>query len=101
MAAMTSLSEYISEKEWQATVVEYATLHGWLAYHTYDSRRSVPGFPDLVMVRPGRLVFAELKSEKGKIQESQQEWIDTLALAGQKCHVWRPSDWSTVEKVLA
>ena len=36
-----------TEKGFQAAVVELARLRGWLVYHTYDSRRSAKGFPDL------------------------------------------------------
>ena len=48
----------MTEKEFQRLVVDYATLHGWMHYHTHDSRRSTPGFPDLVLVRE-RIIFAE------------------------------------------
>ena len=54
-----------TEAQFQAVVIEYAELHGWRVYHTHDSRRSQPGFLDLTMVRPPRLIFAELKSEDG------------------------------------
>jgi hypothetical protein len=35
----------MTERTWQDQVVEAATLFGWAVYHTYDSRRSAPGFP--------------------------------------------------------
>ena len=38
-----SAAGLISEKEFQATVIEYAKACGWKVYHTYDSRRSDPG----------------------------------------------------------
>lgn len=101
----------VSEKSWQSAVVEYARLTGWLVYHTHDSRRSEPGYPDLTMVRQGRLVFAELKTDKGKLRPEQQTWIREL----QECehsldddgrvyfpevHVWRPRDIGEVERIL-
>lgn len=92
-----------TEKQFEAAVVEYAKLTGWLVYHTRDSRGSVAGFPDLMMVRGDRLVVAELKTEKGRVSPAQQQWLDALALT---CHralgvyLWRPSDWSSIELLL-
>ncbi|MGH2878933.1 MAG: VRR-NUC domain-containing protein [Solirubrobacteraceae bacterium] len=90
-----------TEKQFQTAVVEYAELNGWLVYHTYDSRRSNPGFPDLVMARGYRLVFAELKSEKGRESRAQTEWLDALGRATPEVWLWRPSDWPEIEGVLA
>lgn len=86
-----------SEKEWQAEVLKAAKLGGWwLQYHTYDSRRSASGFPDLVLVRAPELVVAELKTLKGRVQKGQQEWLDGLTACGVETHVWRPSDLDEV-----
>ena len=41
----------MNEAELQRNVLSLAAMTGWLAYHTYDSRRSQAGFPDLVLVR--------------------------------------------------
>jgi len=85
----------MSEREFQAIVVEVAQLHGYeLAYHTHDSRRSAPGFPDLVLVssRRGRVLFRELKTDKGRVSPDQRTWIDGLTAAGMDAGVWRPSD---------
>lgn len=90
-----------TEKQWQATVVEYAKLRGWRTYHTWISLRSAPGFPDLVLVRRPRVVFAELKSERGALSEKQEAWLEDLRASGQNVFVWRPSDWPEVERVLA
>lgn len=65
---------------------------GWLVYHTWTSVHSAPGFPDLVLVRGPRVVFAELKGPKGKLTDKQQQWIDALRAAGQEVYVWRPVD---------
>ena len=59
----------MTEAQLQDAIVQMARVLGWLVYHTFDSRRSAAGFPDLVMVRNGRLIFAELKSATGKATE--------------------------------
>jgi hypothetical protein len=79
------------EADLQAEVVKLARMLGWLVYHTYDSRRSAAGFPDLVMVHPqsGAQLFAELKSATGKVTAEQDQWLRALAIRG-AAYVWRP-----------
>jgi hypothetical protein len=95
-----------TERQFERAVVEYAELRGWMVYHTFDSRRSNPGFPDLVMVRDGKLVFAELKSQNGRVSRSQGDWLEALdGVAGWPIDkvdvfVWRPSDWTHIEETL-
>lgn len=89
-----------TERAFQASVVRYARLMGWAAYHTYDSRRSDAGFPDLVLVRRPRVVFAELKSQRGRLRPAQRAWIEELRACGQDVFIWRPSQWQEVERVL-
>ena len=91
----------ISESELQGFVVTLARTHGWLAYHTHDSRRSEAGFPDLCLVRDGRVIFAELKSMKGKVTDAQQRWLDELGGAdGVEVYVWRPVDIDDLNGIL-
>lgn len=90
----------LSEADLQRCVVEYATFRGWLTWHDYDSRRNQAGFPDLVMVKHGRVVFAELKSDKGRLRPEQHDWMSRLRRAGElsggvEAYVWRPADWPT------
>lgn len=87
----------MSEKQFQAVVVASAQRHGWIVYHTYDSRRSAPGYPDLhlVHVRAGRSVFRELKTEIGRLAPQQKTWLDALTAVGVDAGVWRPMDWFT------
>jgi hypothetical protein len=96
-----------SEKEFQARVTAYAEARGWVVYHTYDSRKSQKGFPDLVLVRgppssPARLIFAELKSETGKERKEQAEWRRLLEWVGGnvEAYLFRPSDWPKILEVL-
>ena len=95
----------MTEKEFQQKVLLYARAHGWLCYHTFDSRRSQPGYPDLTMVRmwgcSHKVIFAELKRQKGQLTTEQKKWLDALSLAGQAVFVWYPSDLPQIEDLLA
>lgn len=103
MTARATLDRAVTEAEFSAAVARYARLRGFVGYHAHDSRRSEAGFPDWVFVRPPRLVFAELKTERGRATPEQLGWIDRLNAAGDECvtaHLWRASDWPEIEQVL-
>jgi len=92
----------LSEKAWQQVVLDLAGWRGWRTYHPFDSRRSTPGWPDLVLVRRGRLLVAELKTATGRVSADQQAWLtDLSACPGVEVFVWRPSAWPAVQEVLA
>lgn len=92
----------ITEKQFMQKVIDLARLRGWLVYHTFDSRKSEPGFPDLVCVhgRQQRVVYAELKADKGKVSAFQERWLTELAATGAEVAVWRPADFEWVQRVL-
>lgn len=94
------IADTVSEKEFQAAVVKEAKRMGWLCYHTYDSRKSQAGFPDIVCVRD-RVLWLELKTETGKLSAEQANWIDALQAAGQEAGCFRPSDWTRLMEMLA
>jgi hypothetical protein len=98
-SARRTLDLAMSEAQWQAAVLDLAHALKWEHYHTHDSRRSPSGFPDLVLVRD-RVIFAELKSERGDLVGTQYEWLMRLVHAGMEAYVWRPSDWPEVERIL-
>lgn len=86
-----ALTEPSTEKAFQSQIERYAKLTGWLIYHTFDSRRSTSGFPDLTLCKTGRrTLFAELKSETGKLTDAQIEWLTALAATGETACLWRP-----------
>ena len=92
-----------TEEELQQKVINLAELTGHLVYHTYDSRKSQKGFPDLVIVKPemARPIFAELKSEKGQLRPDQATWKLVLeAMKGVDYRLWRPSSWPEIEETL-
>ena len=84
----------MSEASLQRRVLGLARELGWLAYHTHDSRRSQPGWPDLalVSVKRRRFLVAELKTERGRVAPEQHTWLTALAAAGIEAHIWRPAD---------
>lgn len=95
----------ISEDQLSQAVTDLARLLGYrLQYHTHDSRKSAEGFPDLVMVNPrvSRVLFVELKSERGQLTEAQLLWYSALTACNVEAYVWRPEDWKdgTIESIL-
>ena len=98
-----SVNAMVAERDFQQSVIDLARVYGFaLVYHTFDSRRSVPGFPDLVLVGHGRCLFAELKTERGRLSAAQKGWLAALEeCAGIENYVWRPSDWDEIHAVLS
>ncbi len=92
----------VTEKEFQTQVLQLARLNGWQTYHTFDSRRSAPGFPDLLLVRPPRCLFVELKATAGRLRPAQVEWLDELAEVERapEAYLWRPGDFGDIQSTL-
>lgn len=98
----------VKESEWQSTVERIAQFNGWRFFHAPDNKPSarghvqkvVAGFPDLVLVKGSRLIFAELKRETGKTSPEQDAWLSDISATGVLTFVWRPSDINEVRKVL-
>jgi len=78
-----------------------ATLYHWTLYHTRDSRRAAPGWPDLVLCRPPRLLIRELKANGAYPDRAQRAWLAALAACGLDVGVWRPRDWAAIVATLA
>ena len=103
-------ADVMTEKEWQARVVDLAKVMGWRFAHFRPAQTArgwrtamegMPGFPDLVLVRAGRVIFAELKAGKNKPGPEQVEWINQLAaVPGVDAYVWWPQDWDQVVEAL-
>lgn len=58
------------------------------------------GFPDLILIRGGKVIFAELKTERGKVSDAQYDWHSRAMEHGAEVDLWRPSDWKHVVSVL-
>ena len=99
------------EADWQKTVIELAHDSGWKVAHfrgawSKDGKRFITpvggdgaGFPDLVLARVKdgnqRVIFAELKTDKGKLSRAQAIWIWIT-----NAYVWKPSDYERIVEVL-
>ena len=109
------MTPHQSEAEFQATFIEWLELHRWTVHAERPARsdkgwrtpiQGRPGFFDVVAVKDGTLLLAELKSETGRVTEDQQHWITSA------CHVarsrscimvmlLRPSDWPKIAALLS
>lgn len=111
----------LTEAAFQKRVVGLARVYGWRIYHAPDNRpagksgraqrmadRSSVGFPDLLLLRPGRLVVAELKTRTGKLGPGQREWLAEFTRLGFmleceeriEAYLWRPADWDAIHETL-
>lgn len=78
-----------------------ARLLGWRVFHPFNSRRSEPGWPDLSLVKPPRIVFVEVKTDTGRLSAAQRTWLAALQQVEQVAvRVWRPGDWPEIEALL-
>jgi len=101
----------VSERAFQDQVVTLAHLFGWTVAHFRPARTArgwrTPvaadgaGFPDLVLVKEGRLICAELKSQRGKLSAAQEMWLALLStVPGVLAVVWKPADWDVIASEL-
>lgn len=95
-----------SETDFETWFKDVAQLTRWLVYHTRDSRGSQEGFPDWVLWKPVRLIFAELKDDKRQPTPAQWLWLEGLQTVADvpgspvEVYLWRPSDRPAIERVL-
>jgi hypothetical protein len=92
----------ITERDFLATVRGLAELLGWVCYHTWQSIHSPAGFPDLVLVKPPRVIFAELKAGNRQPTPAQERWLNLLReCTGVEAYLWRPEDWEQIQAILS
>ncbi len=110
---MVTVAEYnamvadrMREEVLQLRVEELLRTFDWWWFHDQDPRRNQAGLPDTIAMKPGRLLFAELKSQKGKLRPKQAEvrghlesvvaaigsWNGPPGRPPVEYHLWRPSD---------
>lgn len=99
-----------SEADFKKQVIDTAQALGWLVHSDPDSRQvqGNPGFPDLVLVKDGMVIFAELKRNGAHLQKVQFKWMDALQQYTGKftfghsprIDVWRPGDYENIKRLL-
>jgi hypothetical protein len=90
------------EADLQRAVIKHAQRLGWKVAHFRPGKQGQryvtavagdgAGFPDLTMVRGGRLLFVELKQDRRYPKPEQKAWLEALARCAE-VHIWRPKDW--------
>jgi hypothetical protein len=100
----------MTEAEFQAQIVQLATMLGWRHLHCRRSigkgrqwvtATNIVGWPDLLCWKRGQVIAVELKSDKGTLTPEQREVLASLAEAGVAVYVWRPSDFDEAQRVLS
>ncbi len=100
------------EAQFKNSVIEIATRYGWFVHHDLPAmnRRGAwathiqgnTGFRDLVLLNNrGVLVFAELKTDIGRVSKQQEQWLERLDKTQAIVQVWRPNQMPTIIKFLA
>ena len=104
----------LSETEFQQTIIDLANALGWVVAHFRGVRvqrqdgsvyyqtpvqADGAGFPDLVLVKD-YVIYAELKTDTGKVSEAQTKWINLLSKAGCDVYVWRPKQFEDIARIL-
>lgn len=94
----------MSESQLQELVISLAHVYQWRVAHFRPGqtnkgwRTAVAadgrGFPDLVLAKPGRLLFAELKTSVGLLTDAQRAWRQVL---GNWFVLWTPKHWESGE----
>jgi len=107
---MKPIGFQISEDTFQNNFIDLARTLGYKVAHFRPARTEKgwrtavsgdgAGFVDCVIAKPGRTIFAELKSESGKLSEAQAAWILLLQSGGGEVYVWKPSDWNEMVRIL-
>jgi len=92
----------VTERDLREWIRDLCKLFGWKMYFSWTSIHSPRGFPDLVLANPEqkRVIFAELKTDKGKLTPYQEEWLNALDACGAEVYVWRPGDIERIADIL-
>jgi hypothetical protein len=98
------LDDQVAEIDLQRAVIQAAEALGWQVMHIRDARGQIAaGWPDLTLVKPPRIILAELKRERRYPTPIQRSWLALLdACPGVEVFRWYPRHWSSgeIERVL-
>jgi hypothetical protein len=97
------IANAMSEADLQTHIISMAEALGYEVVHIRDSRgQRAVGLPDLMLIRAPTLIFAELKTEKGRLTAKQEWFMAQVRECGVPAYLWRPSDWmaGTVQRII-
>jgi hypothetical protein len=82
-----------------ARILGYRTAHFRPALTKHGYRTAVQGdgkgWPDIVLVGHGRILFRECKVGRNVLSPEQHDWIRALEAAGADVGVWHETDWDS------
>ena len=101
----------VSEATFTNQVIEVAEMLGWKVAHFRPSRtmhgwrtavqgNGGVGWPDLTIWKGQRLIFAELKSDSGRLTPEQAATIAELRETGAEAYIWRPEHFDAIVTTL-
>lgn len=98
-----AMSEDRGPDSLEANLRRLMAKYGIWGYHPRNSVGSEKGWVDWVLLGPAGVIFAELKSEYGKLSAEQVDVGYKLRRAGGRYALWRPSDFysGAIERALA
>lgn len=111
-AVLPGVTAAATEDEFNRDVVDLAESLGWRVAHFRPAQtgkgkwvtamrgKRAKGYPDLTMVRGGRLVFAELKRKPNAPTAEQLNWLEELQAAGAEAYLWWTTDMPAIVEVL-
>lgn len=101
------------EESFLTAVLDLAKVRHWFRLHIRPARRANGGWltpvqgegeglPDLLLLRPPRMVIAELKVPPNKTTPAQQAWLEAFrGVPGVEVHEWTPAEWNVIQETLA
>lgn len=106
----TKLPTY-REDEFTDQVLQLAGMMGWRRVHFRPGQTAKgwrtpvqgdgKGYPDLTLVRPPRLIYAELKVGNNKPTPEQESWLYDLRRCSVEVYLWYPEDMAAIVAVLS
>lgn len=95
-------AEHYSRLSGDASILDGAASMSGLVFHPRFSVGSESGWPDLVLCRrrDGRVLFREVKTDRGRLTPRQAAVLELLAACGLDAGVWRPADMDRIAEEL-
>ena len=95
------------ERDFQTLVEGIMRANRWSVYSVRRSdlaQASLAGYPDITAWRVAdqRLIFAELKTDTGRVSPAQEAVLEELRSLGRaEVYLWRPKNLPEIRQILA